>query len=106
MYLREIGRVALLTGEREVELARAMERGEYLRAVRARFRSETGAVPDADMVGLEVYLALRAGWQDAAALAAAVSLAEADDVAACLSNLLPITRFPEDAVRQAAQELE
>jgi RNA polymerase primary sigma factor len=105
MYLREIGRVALLTGEREVELARAMERGEYLRAVRARLRNETGSQPDADMVGLEVYLALRAGWKDAAALAEAVKLAEADDVAACLNNLLPITRFPEDAVKAAAQEL-
>jgi RNA polymerase primary sigma factor len=105
MYLREIGRVALLTGEREVELARAMERGEYLRAVRARLRNETGSLPDADMVGLEVYLALRAGWKDAAALAEAVNLAEAGDVAACLDHLLPITRFPEDAVRAAALEL-
>jgi RNA polymerase primary sigma factor len=105
MYLREIGRVSLLTGEREVELARAMERGEYLRAVRARLRNETGSPPDADVVGLEVYLALRAGWKYAAALAAAVNLAEAGDVAACLDNLLPITRFPEDAVKAAAQEL-
>ncbi|MFN8676430.1 MAG: RNA polymerase sigma factor RpoD [Thermomicrobiales bacterium] len=105
MYLREIGRVALLTGEREVELARAMERGEYLRSVRARLRNETGTQPDADMVGLEVYLALRAGWKDAAALAAAVNLPEAGDVAACLNSLLPITRFPEDSVKAAAQEL-
>ncbi len=105
MYLREIGRVALLTGEREVELARAMERGEYLRAVRARLRNETGSQPDADMVGIEVYLALRAGWKDAAALAGAVNLAEAHEVAGCLSNLLPITRFPEDAVKDAAQGL-
>jgi RNA polymerase primary sigma factor len=105
MYLREIGRVSLLTGEREVELARAMERGEYLRAVRNRLRTEAGTPPDAELVGLEVYLALRAGWKDAAALAAAVHLPEADDVAACLSNLLPITRFPEDAIKEAAQEL-
>jgi RNA polymerase primary sigma factor len=105
MYLREIGRVSLLTGEREVELARAMERGEYLRAVRARLRNETGSPPDAEIVGLEIYLALRAGWKDAAALAAAVSLPEAGEVAACLDRLLPITRFPEDAIKQAAQEL-
>ena len=105
MYLREIGRVALLTGEREVELARAMERGEYLRAVRARLRNETGLQPEAEMVGLEIYLALRAGWKDAAALAAAVNLPEAGNVAECLSHLLPITRFPEDAVKNTAQEL-
>jgi hypothetical protein len=30
MYLREIGRVPLLTGGREVELSKRMERGEYL----------------------------------------------------------------------------
>ena len=105
MYLREIGRVSLLTGEREVELARAMERGEYLRAVRARLRNETGSQPDAEIVGLEIYLALRAGWKDAAALAAAVGLAEADDVAGCLDNLLPITRFSEEAIKEASQNL-
>jgi RNA polymerase primary sigma factor len=105
MYLREIGRVSLLTGEREVELARAMERGEYIRAVKARLRSETGSPPDAEAIGLEVYLALRAGWKDAAALAAAVNLSEADDVAACLDNLLPITRFPVEAEKSAAEEL-
>ena len=75
MYLREIGRVSLLTGEREVELARAMERGEYLRAVRARLRNEAGTPPEAEMVGLEVYLSLRAKWQDAAALAKCGQLA-------------------------------
>ena len=105
MYLREIGRVSLLTGEREVELARAMERGEYLRAVRAQLRNETGSQPDAEIVGLEIYLALRAGWKDAAALAAAVGLAEADDVAGCLDNLLPITRFSEEAIKEASQNL-
>jgi RNA polymerase primary sigma factor len=105
MYLREIGRVSLLTGEREVELARAMERGEYLRAVRARLRNETGSLPEAEVIGLEVYLGLRAGWKDAAALAAAVNLPEAGEVGACLNRLLPITRFPEDAIKGAAQEL-
>ena len=35
----------------------------------------------------------------------AVNLPEADDVAACLNQLLPITRFPEDAIKEAAQSL-
>lgn len=105
MYLREIGRVSLLTGEREVQLARAMERGEYLRSLRTRLRNETGSQPDAEAVGLAIYLALRAGWKDAAALAAAVELPEANDVGACLDHLLPITRFAEGSVKAAAEEL-
>ena len=43
MYLREIGRVSLLTGEREVELAMAMERGEYLRGLNSRLRVASGS---------------------------------------------------------------
>ena len=43
MYLREIGRVSLLTGEREVELAMAMERGEYLRGLKSRLRMHPGS---------------------------------------------------------------
>jgi RNA polymerase primary sigma factor len=46
MYLREIGRVPLLTSAREVELSAAMERGDYLTACSLRFTEATGREPD------------------------------------------------------------
>ncbi|MGB3327319.1 MAG: sigma-70 factor domain-containing protein, partial [Thermomicrobiales bacterium] len=61
MYLREIGRVPLLSAAREVELAKAMEAGEYLNKLEDQLSS--GAVePAASEIGLAVYHAFRAGW--------------------------------------------
>src|SRR5690349_1786177 len=54
MYLREIGRVSLLTAEREVELAQAMERGEYLRSLKNRLRLEKGLPAETETIGLEI----------------------------------------------------
>ena len=62
MYLREIGRVSLLTGEREVELAMAMERGEYLRGLKSRLRVASGSPPRAEVIGLEIFRSFRQGW--------------------------------------------
>jgi RNA polymerase primary sigma factor len=61
MYLREIGRVPLLTGRQETDLAQRIEVGEYLQA----YRTAQGAdwhkdqVPD---IGLTVYLRFQKGW--------------------------------------------
>jgi RNA polymerase primary sigma factor len=103
MYLREIGRVALLTGAREVELAKAMERGEYLRALKARLRQDLGATPEADIVGLEIFRAFCAGWPHVVALLEEGE--EAIDPASerCLDRVLPLTRFPESAIQRAAE---
>src|SRR5215218_9702503 len=62
MYLREIGRVSLLTGEREVELAMAMERGEYLRGLSSRLRIASGSPAQAEVIALEIYRSFREGW--------------------------------------------
>ena len=106
MYLREIGRVALLTGEREIELARAMERGEYLRQIRSRMRAELGSVADPDAVGLEIYRAFRQGWAHVSGLLAALAEPDIDDTQRCLHRVLPITQFPEDTVHTVAGSLE
>ena len=106
MYLREIGRVSLLTGEREVELAKAMERGEYLRALKAKLRIELGSVADVDAIGLEIFRAFREGWPHVAELLTEVELFDDTDRQYCLKTVLPITRFPEDAIAAASQRLD
>jgi RNA polymerase primary sigma factor len=105
MYLREIGRVSLLTAEREVELAKAMERGEYLRVQRTKLRAELGSLPGADIVGLEIFRAFRDGWAHVAGLFILVEDREPLGRAACLRRVLPITQFPEGAVQTAAMQL-
>jgi len=114
MYLREIGRVPLLTGGREVELAMAMERGEYLLLKRAQLRDDFGFEPDADVVGRAIYHAFRAGWHHVAELYAAIdNRHRLPPKTVCLKRVLPITQVPEGAVAavcerlgMAAEELE
>jgi RNA polymerase primary sigma factor len=106
MYLREIGRVALLTGEREVELARAMERGEYLRLLKARLKAEHAPNADAETIGFRVYCAFREGWPHVVGLLSEVDELDSDDRWLCLQRALPLTRFPEDAIVSAACRLE
>lgn len=105
MYLREIGRVALLTGEREVELAKAMERGEYLRAVKARLRNELTGTPHPDAIAFEVFRAFRDGWLHVEELLTEVDLFEPTDRQFCLRVVLPITQFSEDAIAAASSRL-
>ena len=63
MYLREIGRVSLLSAAQEVHLAQAIERGDYLspremRATPGGARRRRSPVE----VGLETYRSLMRGW--------------------------------------------
>ncbi len=51
MYLREIGKVNLLKGAEEIRLAKALERGVYLKALLARLRESVGDEPPAYLVG-------------------------------------------------------
>ena len=99
MYLREIGRVPLLTGGREVELAMAMERGEYLTLKRAQLRDDFGVEPDADVLGRAIYHSFRAGWPHVAELYAEIqSRNRLPPKSLCLKRVLPITQVPEGAV--------
>lgn len=105
MYLREIGRVSLLTGEREVELAKAMERGEYLRAIRARLRHDQGTAVTAEAIGLAVFRAFRESWPDVTALLQSAGV-DADNQEQCLRQVLPITQYPESAIEMASMLTE
>ena len=61
MYLREIGRVRLLTAEQEISLAQAMERGDYLERVR-QVIEDSGVYPDAVEIARSIYWSFRQGW--------------------------------------------
>jgi len=62
MYLREIGRVALLTAGHEVALAKRMERGLCLKKRLTWLSRSYGFVPPAEVVCLELYDALVHYW--------------------------------------------
>ena len=61
MYLREIGRVPLLTADHEVALAKRMERGLFLEQVIEEL-SASGLVPSGAIVCLDLYGRLRQLW--------------------------------------------
>ena len=106
MYLREIGRVPLLTGGREVELAMAMERGDYLVAKRSQLHDDVDGESDADLLGRVIYHSFKAGWSQVARLYSEVhSRNRMPPKSLCLKRVLPITRIPEDAVRTVCADL-
>jgi len=101
MYLREIGRVQLLTAAREVELASAMERGEYLAAKRAQLSSDFGEPPAPDVLGRAIYHAFREGWGQVRALYVAGHGEERIPAKSLvLKRVLPITQVPGEAVAE------
>ncbi|MGN6483548.1 MAG: sigma-70 factor domain-containing protein, partial [Thermomicrobiales bacterium] len=106
MYLREIGRVPLLSAAREVELAKAMEAGEYLNKLEEQLT--TGAVePAASEIGMAIYHAFRAGWPIADTFWKAVAPdADPRTRPQILAAVLPITRHPEKIITQAAESLD
>ncbi|CAA9552921.1 MAG: RNA polymerase sigma factor RpoD [uncultured Thermomicrobiales bacterium] len=100
MYLREIGRVPLLTGTREVDLAMAMERGEYLSAKRASLRDDYGEAPTADVLGRAIYHSFREGWPVVRDLYSAINPEETlPPKQVCLKRVLPMTQVPEAAAK-------
>jgi RNA polymerase primary sigma factor len=107
MYLREIGRVPLLSAAREVELAAQMERGEYLAAKQAQLRDDFGTPPAADVLGRAIYHSFRQGWPHVRALYGEVY---GDDIvpakSVLLKRILPLTQVPEEAIKRVAERFE
>jgi RNA polymerase primary sigma factor len=62
MYLREIGRVSLLSADHEVALAKRMERGEALSGFLTDLEYRYGFTPPSEVVCLEVYENLVDNW--------------------------------------------
>ncbi|MFM9107805.1 MAG: RNA polymerase sigma factor RpoD [Chloroflexota bacterium] len=106
MYLREIGRVPLLTAAREAELARRMERGEYLSVIQASLREEALEEVAADAVAITVYERFRAGWPQVAALIQAIDPGQPlPPKSVCIDRALPLTNVPEAAIKAACERL-
>jgi RNA polymerase primary sigma factor len=105
MYLREIGRVQLLTAAREVELASNMERGEYLIAKQNHLKSDFGDPPEADVLGRAIYHSFKQGWPHVRALYLAISGEDRLPAKSLiLKRVLPLTQVPEEAVREVRAE--
>ncbi|MDQ3931209.1 MAG: hypothetical protein M3328_18945, partial [Chloroflexota bacterium] len=62
MYLREIGRVSLLSADAEVSLAKRIEKGEALRTKIAEIEERYGFTPPGEVICLEIYEGLIARW--------------------------------------------
>ncbi len=107
MYLREIGRVPLLSGELEVELATAMEQGRYLSEVRRDLGGAPGAAVPAADVTLEIYRRLRDGWPAVEALYRAMyPEAEVKSRSDVIAALTPTIKVPPETLRAVAAQLD
>jgi RNA polymerase primary sigma factor len=129
MYLREIGRVPLLTAEQEVELAQAMERRDYLARMTLQLnednsgelrplgadgrlssvvdrRIRNGVQGGANQIGRTVFLTFSEGWRFVETL---YNEAYPDVVPETklrmMAAVLPATQIPEGLFKAVAEQL-
>ena len=105
MYLREIGRVQLLTGAREVELSKQMERGEYLNQIIEKLSGGGDTEPTATEVGMAVFHAFKAGWP--AVRDFWLQTHPGEELApksTVVTQVLPITKYTEKDIAAAATQ--
>ena len=96
MYLREIGRVPLLTARSEVDLSMAMERGSYIAQLRRALLERDGIEPDSVTLVVAIHESLRTAWPHVAALATASgSVAPSASRSDHIAGVLPLTRFDD-----------
>ncbi len=102
MYLREIGRVPLLTSEREVGLAKAMERGEYLLQLRSGLARD-GLSDDPVAIGMAIFRAFRDGWAAVEGVCVAAGPGRSlPPRSVCLQRVLPLPNLPDGVPQQVA----
>jgi RNA polymerase primary sigma factor len=103
LYLREIGRVPLLTGVQEVALAQAMERGEYLLRIRRELCDDNPASLSSAFVARVIYERFKAQFPIAQALyEAAFPNRPAANKSRVLADVLPLALIPEQAISDVA----
>ena len=107
MYLREIGRVPLLTGMREVELAAAMERGDYLTATIRKLSADSTPTPDGAAIAWAVYDSFKTNWRTVSTLYLAAHPGEdpLPPKPIVLRSLIPMTQVGEAAISASAKTL-
>ena len=106
MYLREIGRVPLLTAQSEVDLSMAMERGSYVASLRKRLRERDGVEPDSVTLVVAIHDSLREAWPHVAAMTLATSsVAPSGSRSEHIAGVLPLTRFADDLPAAVAGQL-
>lgn len=96
MYLREIGRVALISGEREVELSMAMDLASYVQETREALSAEGTHEPTATEIGMAIWMAFKVGFPIARDLYAAIEPNAPTSVQQVLDRVLPITGVDPD----------
>jgi RNA polymerase primary sigma factor len=103
MYLREIGKVPLLSAAQEVQLAQAIERGDYLDRLYRRLRERDDVEPKPATIGLELYDSLTHGW-DLIEFLYASTTSETNGAATrseMLEAVIPISKLTPEAIDQA-----
>jgi RNA polymerase primary sigma factor len=106
MYLREIGRVPLLTARNEVDLSMAMERGSYLAQLRRTLLERDGIEPDSVTLVVAVHESLQGSWPHVVALAtASASVAPSATRSEHIAGVLPLTRFDDDLPANVAGQI-
>jgi RNA polymerase primary sigma factor len=107
MYLREIGRVSLLTAEEEVHFAKQMERREYLLRLRAELTAENGSEPDGVAVVRRNFEHFHDSWDYVAAVYRAARPNQRPATKSeMLAAVLPVTAIPEGVFPAVAAQFE
>lgn len=106
MYLREIGRVALISGEREIELSMAMDLATYVSEVRERLSLDETHVPSATEIGMSIWVAFRVGWPMARDLWTEIESEAPAAITDVLNRVLPVTTVDTDALEKVATQYD
>lgn len=106
MYLREIGRVALISAEREIELSMAMDLASYVAETRERLSLDDTHEPTATEIGMSIWVAFRVGWPMARELWTEIESDAPETIESVLKRVLPVTGVDSDALAKIADRYD
>jgi RNA polymerase primary sigma factor len=103
MYLREIGRVALISAQREIELSMAMDLASYITEARKRLSADGTHVASATEIGMSIWYSFRVGWPIALDLWKAIEEDAPKSIPQVLDRVLPVTAVDPKAFAAVAK---